>query len=388
MMYKLYIALVLLIMMSSGNNAFGITTVVGASADATVPPPPSGVCNGTLTMTDGGTVTSTTNASSIAVFKAGSFENGNGGIGYGIASDGAGNTTLISYDLDATPPVELGTLGVNAANSPDTATSMRPNFYDKNRSSANGKFVSLGDQIVAPCAINPCVHFRSYTNLVNVASIGGQLTAAGANAAYTVPDGSSYWVANNRPGAAPQSVLEKYNSSFVFQAQTTPTTNLFGDITSDSSFIYATIDIGGTFNIRRVDITTLAITDFALFGVTSSVAITHVNGFLYVGQSGAIQRVRTSDMTITGTLALAGGEAPVPGGMSYDTANARLYVVSSGAGATTYRRINLTTFTSEQSLGRALIPEAYGTGFDFPHQRIYQATRGANFLLTRINLCL
>lgn len=350
--------------------------IIGGNADGSIPPSPTGICSTSLNVTDKGTLTTSVDASALAVFKAGPTENGSQGIGYALATDGVSNTRLVTFDLSATPLVQTGNVLVNTAGVPDFANQVRGNVYD-------GIFTVAGTQPSVPCNINSCIHFRTFSGTATVSSTttGGLTSSGGFSAAFT---NNEYWVAYTSGGG---STIGKFTKGYTFVSELAATTNLYGGITSDDTYIYAVINLTGVYNVRRVNRTTSVVTDFALFGGTITQQIYYIGGFLYVGQSGAIQKVRTSDMTIVDTLTLAVGEAPILNGMSFDAANQRLYVVSSAAGATQLRRINLSPFTSEQVFGKGLLPQDAGTGFDFLHQNIYQVTSGANLLVNRYGLC-
>lgn len=372
-----------------------VVKTVGGAADGTLPPAPTGLCTGgrTLQLTDGGTVTTTVSATQVAVFKAAPLENSYGGVGYALSSETAtSNTRLVIFNLDNTPATITGNVLVNTAANPDLSNVIRANIYDSTRIGSGG-FLEFGTQVTIQCtggSVN-CLHIRGYsdtTTLIDIAypSIN---TVSGFFSAYMVSDSSSYWVAYTTVGG---SAIRKLNGGLTSVGVIADTPNLYGDITSDSIYVYATLNIGGVQNIRRINISDLTITDFPLVGAASAVAIYYYNGNLYVGVvqggTGNIKRVETTGMTVTGTLVLGPTEAIIQGGQLFDIANNRLYTVSIDGATAVYRRINLTTFISEQSLVNAVgFPEIYGTGFDLPHQHIWQVTRGTNLLLTKINVC-
>lgn len=369
--------------------------IVGATSDAAPQIPPTGLCTGgrTLTLTDGGTVTTAVSATGIAVFKAAPLESAFGGVGYALATETAtNNTRLVTYNLDAVPATVTGNVLVTTAGVPDLANSLRANIYDPTRVGAGG-FLEWGVQQTAPCVagLTNCLHIRGYTNTSTSIDLAytGVVGINGTNVAYEVPDSSSYWLAYQ---TAAGSTIRKFDSALNAGSAIAFTPNPYADMTSDSTYVYAMVNIGGVQNIRRIRISDLAMTDFPLVGATGSTAITHVDGNLYIGVAqagtGNIKRVDTSTMTVTGTIVLGPSEGIVSGGMSYDTANNRLYTVAIDGVSAVYRRVNLSTFLSEQSLVNAVgFPEANGTGFDFPHQHIWQVTRGANLLLSKVNLC-
>jgi len=392
-MYK-YILIILLSIVVGINESYavGVSSIGGMSVDATAPPPPSGLCSGgrTLTLTDGGTVTTTAIATAAGVFKAAPSENTYEGVGYGLAAhSGTNDTRLLSFDLGVTPITVTGNVLVNTASVPDTGTQIRANIYDSSRAGSGG-FLVFGSRTDASCTSGVfCLHIRGYTNTTTLIDLTYTAVRAASSfyIAYMIPDSSSYWVAYQIPAAG--HTIRKFDSGLNSIGAITDTPNTFNDITSDgTAFVYATVNIGGTESVRRIRISDLAITDFAVVGGVNG-AILYVNGFLYVGQPAAIKKVRVSDMTVVDTLLVT--ETPIVGGFSYDAVNDRMYSIGTIAGTTQYRRINLNTFTSEQNLGIAsvLSTEAFGTGIDFIHQRIWQALAqaGNNLVIQKINLC-
>lgn len=369
-------------------------TIIGAEINGVLPDPPTGLCNGgrTLILTDGGTVTTAVSATQAAVFKAAPLENSLGGVGYALASQTAtSNTRLVTFNLDLVPALQTGNVLVTTAGVPDISGSIRANIYDPTRASAGG-FLEFGVQQTAPCTggLVNCLHIRGYTNTTTVLDLvyTGIVGINGTNIAHEVSDSSSYWLAYS---TAAGGIIRKFDSSLNSIGAIAATTNSYADMTSDSTYIYATVDIAGTQTIRRIRISDLAITDFPIAG-TSINSIYYVNGNLYLGivggGTGNLKRISTTTMAVTGTIALTASEGILAGGQSYDMANDRLYTVSIDGSSAVYRRINLTTFTSEQSLVNATgFPEVGGTGFDFPHQHIWQVTRGTNLLLSKVNLC-
>lgn len=358
------------------------STIVGLSVDVSAPPPPSGFCTTALNMTDKGTLTSSIDGSVLAVFKAAPLENSYLGVGYAIATGAGSNTRVATFDLTTSPVTLTGSALINTAGVPDAVNQIRSNAYDTTR--ASGKMILAGTRLNAPCNVNPCIHARTFSGTSTIADTNTSTTLTVGGSTMDSIDGDSYWVGYGITGGT---TIGKFNTSFTFLNQLAFTANLYGGITHDDNYVYATINLAGTYNIRRIDRTTLAVNDFALFAGTVSSEIHHVNGFLYVGQSGTLQKVRTSDMTIVTSLALAGGEVPLLDGISYDATNDRMYVVSTGGGATQFRRINLNTFTSEQTLGIGAVGQGSGVGFDFVHQNIYAVSAAANMLVMKVGLC-
>lgn len=370
-------------------TAFGqtaITQIYGGSILA----PAEGACVApkTFTMVDGGTITSITGAASTSAgFKASPVEANGGGRGYAVSYEAGTNTIrLVTYLFTSGIPVENTTTNISVANNPDLASQVRANVY--NPSNNSGKFVFVGTQIVAPCDVTRCLHFRSFdsnSTIDNVTANPGATPNSGAYIGHVTSDGVNYFVAYST-GAV--SHIAKFTSSYIYVSQIASTPNLYGDLTSDDTYVYATINLAGIFNIRRIRISDMSFTDFALFGGVNTASLFHLQGFLYAGQTANIVRVNAATMTTSGTLALGGAEGPLSGGWGYDTLNDKLYVVTSDAGtATNYRRIRRSTFTNEQTVSRALAPQSFGVGFDFIHQDVYSVTVGANLLLTKIDLC-
>jgi len=391
-MYK-YILIVLLSIVVEINESYaiGVSSIGGMSVDASVPLPPSGLCrSGIFSLTNAGTVNSGVVGTGRNVFKVGPTENSYGGVGYGLAVETAtSNTRLLTFNLDTTPATLTGNVLVNTGNNPDSSVGVLANIYDNSRV-GSGAFLVFGTQVVAPCTggSSNCIHIRGYTDTTTSLDIisAGINTTTEFDLAYMVPDSSSYWVEYQVVGG---SVIRKFNSGLSSVGVIASTPNGYGGITSDNTYIYATVDLAGVPSIRRIRISDLAITDFALAG-SVGMGITYANGFLFVGQTGEVRKVRTSDMTSVGVITTV-GETALGGGVEYDAVNNKIYVAGASAGAITFRRINPDTFVSEQSLviGTVLIASSQNIGFDFIHQRIWEAIGGAgnNFVLQKINLC-
>jgi hypothetical protein len=376
---------------------------VGASSDGAAPSPPTGLCSGgqTLTLTNGGAVIVplvTADSGTGSIFKAGPLENSFGGIGYGVAVGGATPTqTLITFNLDNVPATVISSVAISVANNPDLANAFRANIYDTTRV-GNGGFLLAGTQTTAPCTggLANCLHWRGYTN--TTASLDtqdlGVITASGYFILYRDEVSSTYWVAYTISGG---STIRKFDNGLTSIGAIAVTPNLYGDITGDGTYIYTTINLVGVHNIRRIKISDLTITDFPIVGAASVTAIYAYGGSLYVGivqgGTGNIKQVNPATGAVTGTIVLGMTEDILRGGQLFDAVNNRLYVVTNDTGvATNYRRVNLSTFTNEQTLNTGIIPQTFGTGFDLPHQHIWQASItgvgvGNQFILQKVNLC-
>lgn len=386
-----------------------VNNIVGSSVDATIPPPPTGVClSEVFNLTDGGSVEvplATADSGSSSIFKAAPLENG--AIGYGIARGGVAEVaTLITFNLDTVPAIVTGSTVISTGGTPYLTQEMRANIYDDDRVSSGG-FLIAQTRTTAPCTGGSanCLNWTGYTDTtltVDVTDLG-TLTASGFQVLHKAVEQSpsTYWVAFNV--SAGGSVIKRFNASLGGGSAIASTPNGYGGITSDATYVYATINLAGTYNIRRIKISDLTITDFALFAGNVYNNIYHFNGKLYVGGTeagiGMLKRVDTTTMAVDGTITLAALEDIVNGGIKVDIANQKMYTVArSGNTNVQVRRINITSFTSEQLLSISTGGFAgsgaqdAGTGFDFPHQHIWQTGItaigvGNRFVLYKANLC-
>lgn len=386
-----------------------VNNIVGSSVDATIPPPPTGVClSEVFNLTDGGLIEvplSTADSGGYSIFKAAPLENGS--IGYGVAVGGVANiATLITFNLDTTPAIVTGSTVITTGSTPYIANAMRGNIYDEDRVSSGG-FLIAQTRTTAPCtggSVN-CLNWTGYTDTtltVDVTDLG-TLTASGFNQLHKAVEQSpsTYWAAYT--STAGGTIIKKFNANLGAVASIASTPNGYGGITSDNTYVYATVNLAGTYNIRRIKISDLTITDFSLFAGNVYNNIYHFNGKLYVAGieagTGMLKRVDTATMAIDGTITLGVNEDIVLDGIKVDIANQKMYTSArSGNTNVQIRRINISSFTSEQllSIDTGGAPgsgaQDKGTGFDFPHQHIWQAGISAlgvfnRFRLYKINLC-
>lgn len=379
-------------------QASAITRVVGASGgcDTTAIgciPRPSGICTGTLTMTDGGTIATGIDLNNMVAFKAGQDENLYAGVGYLYGNNGkfggTVNTRVIPISLSSIPPVVTGNAITSTNGVPDATNASNGYIYDPARAQTGG-FIQFGTKADAPCtggAVN-CLHLRSYKNATTQLDIAytGVVTASGFYEAYLASDRSTWVAYIDKAGG---SSVVKLNSSFSVIGTIPNTMQQYYGFADDGVYVYALATTGGSYFIRRMPIGGLTTTDFNVFGTNVSNVIAHVNGFLYVGQSGLIRRVRTSDMTITGTLNLTAGDGVLQYGMFYDVPNDRLYATASQGTSITMYRINLTSFTVEQTFSRGLGSSSgpYAVGYEFQNKRAWVAAAESNALVMKTNLC-
>src|SRR5574337_1782598 len=107
-MYKYIIGLVLMSLFAYESIDAQVSTIVNMNADASAPLPPTGVCNGSFVLNDGGTIKSTTVADFEQALGVAPLELGFVGQGYALAGQNAGqNLRLVLYDLDTGTPTEL-----------------------------------------------------------------------------------------------------------------------------------------------------------------------------------------------------------------------------------------------------------------------------------------
>lgn len=364
--------------------------IVGGRVSSEPEPAPTGLCTGTITMTDGGTVATGIDLNAVVSFKAGSLENSYEGVGYLYGNNGrfggATDIRIVSFNLGQTPTVVTGNVSVSVNQNPDINNAIQATVYDS--SSGGQGFTVFGTKQVAPCVAGlvNCLHTRTYQNTTTGVDLSDTsiLTSSGFYEAHLPSNFDNFWVAFSAAGG---STIIKLSASFAEVGRIAVTTNGYGGLTSDDTYIYAAVDIAGVQTLRRIHRTTLAISDFGILGVVSG-AMAYVDGFVYVAQTGQIRKVRTSDMTVVGTLPIGAGDSALRTGIAYDAANARLYVTNSNAASVQIQRINLTTFAVEQTLGRAYgANQTYAVGYDFPKKHIWIAAAENSATLMKTNLC-
>ena len=364
--------------------------IVGGRVSSEPEIAPSGLCTGTITMTDGGTVATGIDLNAAVSFKAGSLENSYEGVGYLYGNNGKfGGVTdirVVNFDLGQTPTVVTGNVSVSLNNHPDIVNLINATIYDS--SSGGHGFTAFGTKQDAPCVagFTNCLHTRTYQNTTTGVDLSDTsiITGSGSYEAHLPSNFDNFWVAFIGGGG---NVIIKLSTSFAEVGRIVATTNGYGGLTSDGTYIYASVDIAGVQTLRRIHRTTLAISDFGILGITSG-AMAYVDGFVYVAQTGRIMKVRTSDMVSMGTLAIGAGDISLRTGMAYDAVNARLYVTNRNLASVQIQRINLTTFTVEQTLGRVYgANEVYAVGYDFPKKHIWIAAAENSATLMKTNLC-
>ena len=365
--------------------------IVGGRVSSEPEIAPTGLCTGTITMTDGGTVSTGIDLNAAVSFKAGSLENSYEGVGYLYGNNGrfggATDIRVVSFDLGQTPTVVTGNVSKSVNQDPDINNAIQATVYDS--SSGGQGFTVFGTKQVAPCVggVSNCLHTRTYQNTTTGVDISDTsiITASGFYEAHLPSNFDSFWVAFT---SGVGNAIIKLSTSFAEVGRIAVTTNGYSGLTSDDTYIYGVVDIAGVNTLRRIHRTTLAITDFGTpLGVLSG-AMAHVDGFLYISQTSQIIRVRTSDMTKTGTLALGAGDNALRTGVAYDAVNSRLYVTNRNGTSVQIQRINLTSFSVEQTLGRAYgANQTYAVGYDFPKKHIWIAAAENNATLMKTNLC-
>lgn len=394
MRWRVALAAVLLVVGLASNGDAAVNTIVGMNVDASTPPAPTGFCGGSFNMTYDSTLTvplGTVDAGSFVTFRAAPLENGFDGVGYGLAMNGANTVlSLLTFDLSVNPTSVNAVAAISTANVPDAAAdSGQPVVYDSTKANA---FVVLGRQASAPCNIAQCVHIRGFTNTTAGTDIQDTtLSISSVNGAYVIP-GDSYWTVATTSGQ----VLAKYTTGYTRIGGVTVLSpgNVYVDFAHDDAYLYAVVLLGGTYNIRRINRATLAIVSDTPYTSVQRTSLIHVNGFLYMGQAGLLEKIDTATMGVVGTMTLGVLEAPHHASAQFDTVNDRLYMALGNAGgvSTNIRRINLNTFVSEQTLGIPLRIGNNGIGFDLQHKRIWSANNtgsgvGNQMQVSRVTTC-
>ena len=277
---------------------------------------------------------------------------------------------------------------IATANVPDLNTGFVPNAYNPARG-ALGQFIIPGTRNNGPCPATLCPHFRTYNGNTNAVDVTLTSIAVGSNVfdILTSQDGNAVWTII--PSQVAGFILTQYSSGFVEGLSLTSSAgSSMHSLATDGAFVYTILNSSGIEFLRRVRLSTFVSEDVNIFGGTISQILLQKDGFLYVGQTGSLQKVRLSDRTIVATLSLQGVETPLIAGSEYDVVNNRFYVTSTTSGTSmTVRRVNLDSFVSEQFINIVLTPSNYSTGYDFAHQAMYESNAGVNVALQKVTLC-
>lgn len=351
--------------------------IVGANIDNSPAVLPSGVCAGTITLTDGGVFDTGGLASVSMSVGAAPRESPNyGGVYADFTVLGTGTW---QYTLLQNPFVLNTNILINAGNAPDSpALSNGAAFYYNFDTS---RWVAAGRRTV-----DGALHIREYLDGgLTLDGFPGPILAGGTGVvvepAYS--NDRSWHILTVAAGLTLFELLNEVSVASVF----IPGGGSYSGIVLDDNFIYATQQSGNQiYRWSRADITTgvSSVGPGYPSGGTFIEPMTADNalGVLYVPLRGngitdnVLYRVRTSDMTVTGFIALGVGNFI---GKTYvDTANNKLYVLTSAGGTNPAHvvRLNRTTLAIEQSFnGTTTTSEGPTTsgqsGFDMYHQKIY-----------------
>jgi hypothetical protein len=370
------------------SDAAAPARIVGASVEGPIPPS-TGICSGTITMTDGGTLT-LPDTTTIVQMGIGSAE----GFGYADTEFVATFTTnqhkinLSTFAIDSSAVINTG-------NNPDASGTLKASHYN----TENGGWVVIGRCFTFPTP--PCtdsfIHFRKY--------IGGTLTTD-VMTAITTNSGSEFGPTFDSTftyilytsGGIQQ--IGKFNSStfaFLDFADVSPGSGSSTGLTNDTSFVYASAP--ATFRILRYDKSNFATVVGFTPGFAGSIQQpTFDNGNLYVPSQGSgvtaniVYRQSTSNLNvITDQVNL--GASEFVGKVLVDSVNNKLYVaVNSGSTQVEVVRLNRTTLAVEQTFSGIFGANGVNlpySSIDVVHQKIYMVLNGDGGAakIQRISMC-
>lgn len=375
-------------------SALAVTRIDGVQIDRSTPSPPSGLClSGVFDMSQFG-VLSFTETSSLLVQDVAPLQQSYDGFGYLSINNGVGTDTLYVYNLDSF--TVTATAAVNVANAPDTANTFRGSRYN----SFTDLFQFVGNQPAGGGCLQPngCVHTRGFpsgsvTPLTNIIS-GIDITASTFGVAQ-IDSLFTYMTVENLAVMK----LHRINSLTGASVQQENQTTSYTLWTQDGTYLYADDFVLGTNLIRYTEKSNLTNTATFTFttagGGVGGLAVN--NGFLYIGVfSDGVQLNRLHKVNLTGfgtvdTILFLAGEFVQ--NVLLDSMNQKLYVVINSGGTTRVKRVDIASFTVEQTyngLTSTNGPSGMFTSIDVPHQKLFAPSNGGGGFVTKvekINLC-
>ena len=381
--------IILLICIGEVYSSEAVVRVVGATADNAPPPVLTGLCTGTFTMSQVG-VLSFTETSSLLVHDVAPSQQNYDGFGYIVINNGAGTETAYVYSLDTFAVTTSAPL--NVANVPDSANTFGGSHYN----SFTDLWTVLGNKPTGGgCLLtNGCVHIRGYAS-GSVTALSDIITGTnitGSTFAKAQVDTIFTYVAvenlavrrlhqlTTATGASVQDVSQ--NSSYELRTQ-------------DATYLYAGEGTVVRYTEKTNFINSATFTFVSAGGGVGGLAVN--DGFIYVGvSSDSIQANRLHKINLTGfgtTATLLFGATEFIQNVLLDSVNQKLYVILNVAGTTRIKRVDIATFTVEQTYNGIVGsngPRGIYVSIDVPHQKIFAPSSGGGGFVTKIekiNLC-
>lgn len=377
------------------SSAHAITGVAGTAVDKTTPPPPSGVCaGGAFNMSNAGFFLTTLD-STLVQLGIGPLENGFDGFGY-VDVGQLGPNNIVQYKFDMQSLAQAAApVNISIANTPDFVIGGLGSHY------RSPFWVVLNQQITAPCNVTACLHVRTYTGGTLATDVATSVpSSAGSFTAATFDDTFTYVAAIDVTG---QTIYKLQSAAYTITSQAfIDALNAVNGLANDNTFVYASYTTGNLI-LRWLKSNIPA--GFTSFNPTLSGGalqpLTYDSGLsvLYAPvRSGGVSnnilyRVRTSDLTITGTLNF--GITQFMGKALVDAVNNKIYVAMSSNGTRVQvARVNRSTFTIEATYSGFDTVNGQNLNFssiDVPHQKLYMVNygdgAGAVARIEKINLC-
>lgn len=387
-MKRAWLTILVVILSCAVSNA-QVRMIVGGAADGAAPPAPSGVCTGSFNMSSDGVLTFVEQATAQQLDVAPAEDSNNGNV-YFATTFSAQDRRI--YRINNTFTVQATTL-IDVANNPDDINSYNGTHYN----TYTQYFLNAGRMIVAPCNVNPCLHFRGYAqNTLTLETTGG-LTSGGTTTGTTY-DSTDTYIQYNKAGGF---FLGRYTSdSFaIVQEVNVDAVNPALGFANDTTYVYGTF---GTTTIKRWEKSNLSnLTNFtpAIANVVLGVPAYDPSGFLWVPSRGSgatnnvVYKLNISDLSIAGSVTLGVGQ--LVGKVLLDTVNNKAYIAVASSGTQGQLvRVNMSTLAVEQTFNGTTTVNGPQTGFyaiDVPHQKIYIPYAGGGgsggSRIEKVNLC-
>jgi hypothetical protein len=372
------------------------SSIVGSNVDNTPSPLPTGFCAGTLTMTNGGVFTGAIPSTTMHLGAAPAENPNYGGVYVNVRSiDQFSETQYFVRQSDMTL---ISTVVINAASSPD-----QPGFSGNGAAFYNldsTRWVEIGRRLV-----DQGYHIRQYFNNGLTLDAPTSIILTAGLSVYPAYSSSTFWAIVTKTldtTPAGLTLLQSSGGSITDQVFI-PGGGSFAGLAVDDTFVYATQVSGSQiYKWLRSNIAAgLAGTAAPAWGAGTTIQIPTADpalGVLYVPMRGngitdnVVFRVRTSDLTITGSIAL--GVANFLGRVYVDSVNDRLYVTTSAGGGNAARvfRLNRTTLAIQQTFTGTTTStegpsEAQGS-IDVPHQKLFVPLPDTTLAKAqKVNLC-
>lgn len=314
-------------------------------------------------------------------------ENSGNGNGYFTARTATFDTRQYRINLQTFTITDVNQ--INTADFPDASNTLNGSFYNNNTS----RWVSVGRTV---CGGPSCVHVRTYANNAidqDVVTAANVNSTTGPESTY---DLSNVYIQYSTSGGQR---IGRFNSgSYVLQESDDVNggAGLQG-LVMDNNFVYG---VSTPSTIKRWSKNNLAVgeTDFTPGFATNSIQVPAISsdGFIYVpGRSlGAspniLYRVRTSDMTITGSTSFANNQFLDQ--VFVDEFNDKLYVTFSTGTDQQITRVNRSgmfieaTFVGSTSTNG---PTQGQSRLDVAHQMMYLTFNGgaSTSKIQKVSLC-